>query len=264
MSIKRFGVLVPIIRDQAGNILDGHHRAAIANQLGIEAPERSVEAPDDPDEKAALIGSLNDDRRQRLTAEQRREIVAALRQAGHFTRAIAGAVGVSQTQVRNDMKQLNTSAQLTQPDKIQSLDGKDPPATNGKPTGLPMRAIESLLRKLQKAFDKLPADREQMIADIKFLRERLRMAQFLIETPDQPDPPRKETGVVEWLLGDAAALATRGLWELEDARAGELAAAIAQAPDAWLESWDDQLTWTIEKLRDVQRQVRGANARKAA
>ena len=67
MSIKRFGVLVPIIRDQAGNILDGHHRAAIANQLGIEAPERSVEAPDDPDEKAALIGSLNDDRRQRLT-----------------------------------------------------------------------------------------------------------------------------------------------------------------------------------------------------
>lgn len=34
-SIERFGVLVPVVKDQHGNVLDGHHRARIADQLGV-------------------------------------------------------------------------------------------------------------------------------------------------------------------------------------------------------------------------------------
>ena len=45
MSIQRFGVLVPIIRDQDANMLDRHHRAAIAKQLRAKAPKRTVEFP---------------------------------------------------------------------------------------------------------------------------------------------------------------------------------------------------------------------------
>ncbi len=37
-SIDRFGVLVPVAKDQHGNITDGHHRVRIADELGIEYP----------------------------------------------------------------------------------------------------------------------------------------------------------------------------------------------------------------------------------
>lgn len=35
-SIYRFGVLVPIAKDQHGNILDGHQRARLADELGVK------------------------------------------------------------------------------------------------------------------------------------------------------------------------------------------------------------------------------------
>lgn len=37
-DIAARGVLVPVERDENGAILDGHHRSAIAAELGIEAP----------------------------------------------------------------------------------------------------------------------------------------------------------------------------------------------------------------------------------
>lgn len=35
-SIGRFGVLVPVVRDQHGNTIDGHHRSRIADALGVK------------------------------------------------------------------------------------------------------------------------------------------------------------------------------------------------------------------------------------
>jgi ParB-like chromosome segregation protein Spo0J len=37
-DIAAHGVLVPIVKDEDGATLDGHHREAIARELGIEAP----------------------------------------------------------------------------------------------------------------------------------------------------------------------------------------------------------------------------------
>ena len=37
-DIARHGVMVPIVEDQHGRILDGHHRDRIATELGIDAP----------------------------------------------------------------------------------------------------------------------------------------------------------------------------------------------------------------------------------
>jgi len=67
---------------------------------------------------------LNADRRQ-LTSEQRREIVASLREAGHSLRAIGGAVGVDDKTVRNDLSTADLSAV---PDRVKGLDGKSRPA----------------------------------------------------------------------------------------------------------------------------------------
>ncbi len=35
-SIARFGVLVPVVQDQNGRTLDGHHRSRIADDLGVD------------------------------------------------------------------------------------------------------------------------------------------------------------------------------------------------------------------------------------
>lgn len=63
---------------------------------------------------------------RRLVGAERREAVAEYREAGMSSRAIAKAVGASQSAVRNDLAQLSTSTQL--PDRVVGRDGKDRPA----------------------------------------------------------------------------------------------------------------------------------------
>ena len=93
-SIERFGVLVPITVDQHGEVLDGHHRKRIAEEL--KAPyDRLVRVCETDEERLEIARTLNADRRQ-LTEEQRRAVAVDLRRDGHSERAIAGALGVSQ------------------------------------------------------------------------------------------------------------------------------------------------------------------------
>src|SRR6266536_76596 len=112
-SIRRFGVLVPPLVDQHGEEVDGVHRRRIAAELGVSCPlPRVVDLPEDPEERAAAIAGINDARRPRLSVEERREVVAVLREQGHSLRAIAGATGVSKSQVAEDVAQLSTTGQL--------------------------------------------------------------------------------------------------------------------------------------------------------
>lgn len=122
-SIERFGVLVPVVRDQHGNTLDGNHRSRIADELGVKYRVDVVNVLDE-DERREIATTLNTDRRH-LTIEQRREHVAHLRSEGHSLRAIAGAVGSSLGTVRNDLATVPSS---TVPDRIRGLDGKSRPS----------------------------------------------------------------------------------------------------------------------------------------
>jgi len=121
-SIDRFGVLVPVAKDQRGNILDGHQRARLAESLGIKYPVNIIEVADDY-EAREIARTLNEDRRA-MPKEERLPVVQALREDGHSLRAIAGAVGVSHEQVRKDLAPVND---LT-PDQTRGLDGKSYPA----------------------------------------------------------------------------------------------------------------------------------------
>lgn len=67
--------------------------------------------------------TLNLDRRH-LTTKQRREVVAALWQEEHSLRAIAGVVGVSQEQVRQDL----AGVTRVTPARVTGRDGKSYPA----------------------------------------------------------------------------------------------------------------------------------------
>jgi len=127
-SIERFGVLVPVVKDQHGNIIDGHHRARIADQLGVPYRVDVVQVADE-DEASEIARTLNADRRQ-LTEEQRRAVAVELRQQGYSYRAIAGALGVSHVTVMKDVAEASTGSDLPveQPERIKSLDGKLRPA----------------------------------------------------------------------------------------------------------------------------------------
>ena len=137
-SIERFGVLVPVTRDQHGNILDGHHRARIADELGVGIADDVVIHVKDDDEAREIARTLNTDRRH-LTEEQRRPVAVELRQQGHSYRAIGGALGVSHTQARKDVEaaQLESGFQLEQPDRVKGLDGKERPAARPTPKPAP-------------------------------------------------------------------------------------------------------------------------------
>lgn len=121
-SIYRFGVLVPIAKDQHGNILDGHQRARIADELGVKYPVNIIEVADDA-EALEIARTLNEDRRAMPKAE-RLEVVKALREDGHTTRAIASALGVSQSTVMNDL----AGEQECSPAAVRGRDGKSYPA----------------------------------------------------------------------------------------------------------------------------------------
>jgi len=117
-SIQRFGVLVPVAKDQHGNTLDGHQRSRIALELGVDY-RVDIHVCADDEEARDIAHTLNADRRQ-MNAEQRRQVVAALREQGHSLRAIAGAVGVDPMTVHNDL----SGVEISTPDSVLGKDGK--------------------------------------------------------------------------------------------------------------------------------------------
>lgn len=135
-SIQRFGILVPVVRDQHDRIIDGHHRVRLAEELGVEYPVTVVTVAN-AREATEVARTLNADRRH-LTPEQRREVVGHLRANGHSTRAIGAALGIDAKTVRNDLARGDQSPRddtqafnvenLTESDRVLGLDGKSYPA----------------------------------------------------------------------------------------------------------------------------------------
>ncbi len=98
-DIEANGVLVPVVVDQHGRILDGNHRAAIAGELGIDYPTVTVGVADDTDawDKAVALNCA----RRHMTRAEVRTVVAGeiLRRPDDSDRAIAKRVGCSPSTV---------------------------------------------------------------------------------------------------------------------------------------------------------------------
>lgn len=189
-SIERFGVLVPVAVDQHGHILDGHHRSRIAGELGVDY-RRDIIRVESDDQAREIALTLNTDRRQ-LEPEQRREIVAALREQGHSLRAIAGAVGVSDMQVRRDL----SGATSVAPDWVIGRDGKQYLA---KPTVLPAKNRREADRGLEAA-QQLP-ENAPAVLDVK-RAERINREQAAAAKRAEPTAPSTSHGDIEIRHGD--------------------------------------------------------------
>lgn len=119
------GVLVPVEYDEAGNILDGHHRVQICEGLGLVDWPRFVRKGLSEDEKRAHARALNLSRRH-LTSAQKREIIEAqLKETPSISsRAIAARFGVHHSTVSSVRARLEGTGEISQLEKTEGRDGK--------------------------------------------------------------------------------------------------------------------------------------------
>jgi len=124
-SIRTHGILIPLEYDDAGNLLDGHHRLRAYNELKEEGceityPSRLVRSGLGEDEKLEHVDIINRLRRH-LTPAQREQKWVEMRQQGMSYRKIAEEDGdVSHMTVASTVKRFTVDL----PETIVGKDGK--------------------------------------------------------------------------------------------------------------------------------------------
>lgn len=128
-DIKANGVMVPIVVDEDEVIVDGHHRAKIAAELGIPCPEEMI-AGKSESEKRNIAFTLNLKRRH-LTREQRRALIAESLKADPqlSNNQHAKRTGASDTTVGKVRRELEATSQLGKSDTRLSADGRERPSS---------------------------------------------------------------------------------------------------------------------------------------
>jgi DNA-binding Lrp family transcriptional regulator len=134
-DIATRGVLVPVELDEAGAVLDGHHRVRACQELGITEYPRLVRTNLHSDaEKRSHVRALNLLRRH-LTAEQRREVIAAqlADTPARSNRQIAQALGVTHPTVAKVRAELEQSGDVERITTSTDTRGRKQPAHKPKP-----------------------------------------------------------------------------------------------------------------------------------
>ena len=122
------GVMVPIESDEQGNILDGHHRLRICQELGITNYPKVIRAGMNDSEKRLHARKLNLARRH-MTQEQRRELIREqlAETPKKSDRQIAAELGVDNKTVGTQRKVMETAEEIPQLDTSVGADGKEYP-----------------------------------------------------------------------------------------------------------------------------------------
>lgn len=151
-SIEAHGIQVPIIVDETGVVIDGHHRQKIASHLGIECP-MIIKAGYSEAEKRTLALSLNIDRRH-LNREQKRALIAESIKADPQLPDLTHAkrTGVSPTTVGTVRRELEDSGDVSKLETRTDASGREQPASKPRPVVDPAPASE-------------PTDNSELIVD---------------------------------------------------------------------------------------------------
>lgn len=125
-DIAARGVLIPVEYDEDGNILDGHHRVQICDELGISDFPKFIRKGLTEAEKRTHARNLNIARRH-LNREQRRELIAAdlKDDPSRSNRQVASGLGVSHHTVQSVRDQAEATGQIAQLEKTTGADGKE-------------------------------------------------------------------------------------------------------------------------------------------
>ena len=128
-DIAANGVLVPILEDENGVIIDGHHRSKIAAELGIPCPVESISGKSEAEKRGMAFG-LNLKRRH-LNREQRRALIAESLKADPqlSNREHARRTGTGHPLVSRVRESLEATGQLEHCSSRISADGRERPAS---------------------------------------------------------------------------------------------------------------------------------------
>ena len=127
-DIRQRGVMVPVEFDEQGNVLDGHHRLKVCEELGIKEYPRVIRAGLSEEEKRLHARKLNMARRH-LTQEQKRGLIREqLKETPEKSdRQIAAAFGVTNKTVGTQRKLLEGTEEIPQLQTNIGADGKERP-----------------------------------------------------------------------------------------------------------------------------------------
>lgn len=160
-SIIAHGVLVPVEYDEAGEILDGHHRVAICESLGLVDWPRFVRKGLSETEKRKLARELNVSRRHLSTAQKQAIIEDQLRDTPSISsRAIAAMVGVDHKTVGAVRTRLVEGGEIPHHDEVEGRDGVKQPAR--KPIKTAFMPDAENRRELMKVAKDLRADQQKV------------------------------------------------------------------------------------------------------
>lgn len=129
-SILEHGVLVPILLDENGIVIDGHHRRKIAKHHDIDCPTETKTGLTDT-AKRTLALSINLDRRH-LNREQRRILAAeSLKVDPQLADTVhARRTGVSDKTVTTVRSELESTSEIPKLERTLGADGRQRPAAS--------------------------------------------------------------------------------------------------------------------------------------
>lgn len=153
-DIGQRGVVVPVVLDENGNVLDGKHRLEIAEELGIRDVPTQIKVGLDDSGKKAWSLALNIHRRH-LTRETRRKLVRQLAKEQRLsTRRIAQTLGVSNVTVWHDLN----GAGVKKSTRVIGRDGKQYPSQKHQRTPSVFAQSPSECRKALDLIQSLPTE----------------------------------------------------------------------------------------------------------
>jgi ParB-like chromosome segregation protein Spo0J len=131
-DIAKRGIQIPVLIDEDGNVLDGHHRRRIADEMGIDCPHET-RAGLTHAEKTELAVALNIARRH-LTRDQKQAVLDKCLAAApeKSDREIAKATGVDHKTVGSRRKAWESVGEIPQQAKRTGKDGKKYQASRQK------------------------------------------------------------------------------------------------------------------------------------
>ena len=132
-DIAKHGVIVPVIVDEFGAIIEGHNRVRACRELGKNDYPVEVRSGLSEEEKRALSRKLNALRRH-LSRDQVRQLVAdQIKETPAWSNnRIAGALGVDDKTVAAVRTTLEATSEVPKLDRLTGADGKTRPRKQAK------------------------------------------------------------------------------------------------------------------------------------
>lgn len=201
-DIAKRGVLVPIEFDEAGSILDGHHRFRVCQELGIKNYPRVVRSFSSEEEKEEHVVTLNV-RRRHLNSEQKRKWAEWFlkRHPEWSNRKVASEVGLTDPTVAKVRNNLESTGEVQKFSTRVGRDGKAQSATKPKPPPSVFANSDNQQRRGQEALVSLGEHAPTKMLDVK-RAERIAREKAAEERRTQPVEANTTFGDVDIRHGD--------------------------------------------------------------